>query len=328
MRVNNRSDSQSTVLEPGTLAFLRSLETQRNTPLHRLNPVDARRQFLQLQAAGHIVKLPATIEEMTIQTGPTGSIELRIIRPPGNTSLLPGVIYFHGGGWVTGDADTHDRLMRELVNATQTTIIFVHYDRSPEARYPIAVEQAYSATTWVAEHGAIIRVDSSRLAVAGDGAGGTLATVVTMLAKARQGPKIDFQALFYPATDAQPSGYASYHQFGDGRYWLSAASVAYAWDSYAGLDQRREPTVSPLHASVTQLQGLPPALVITAENDVLRDEGEAYVRQLIEAGVVVTATRYLGTIHGFMILNALAETPAARAAVAQAGAALRQAFAR
>ncbi|MCB0209160.1 MAG: alpha/beta hydrolase [Anaerolineae bacterium] len=316
------------MLDPATLAFLRSLEAQSSAPPHGLNPADARSRFLQLQADSPVAKLPATIEALTIQTGPTGLIDLRIIRPPGITSLLPGVIYFHGGGWVTGDSDTHDRLLRELVNATQTTLIFVHYDRSPEARYPIAVEQAYSATAWVAEHGAMIGVDTSRLAVVGDGAGGTLATVVTMLAKERQGPKIDFQALFYPATDAQQPGYASYHQFGDGRYWLSAASVAHAWDSYAAVDLRREPTVSPLYASVEQLQGLPPALVITAENDVLRDEGEAYVRKLIEAGVVVTATRYLGTIHGFMILNALAETPATRAATIQVGAALRQAFAR
>ncbi|HRV93482.1 MAG TPA: alpha/beta hydrolase [Anaerolineae bacterium] len=326
--MNSSSDGRSAFLESGTLAFLRSLEAQSSAPLHRLNPADARSRFLQLQADSHVGKLPATIEDMTIQTGPTGSIELRIVRPPGNSSLLPGVIYFHGGGWVMGDAETHDRLIRELVNITQTTIIFVHYDRSPEARYPIAVEQAYSATEWVAEHGATVRVDSSRLAVAGDGSGGTLATVVTMLAKERQGPKIDFQALFYPATDAQLPGYASYHQYGDGRYWLSAASVAYYWDSYAAADLRQQPTVSPLHASVTQLQGLPPALVITAENDVLRDEGEAYVRKLIEAGVVVTATRYLGTIHGFMVLNALAETPATRAATVQVGAALRHAFAR
>lgn len=322
------SDARSAIIESGTLAFLRALEAQSSPPIHRLNPADARRRFLQLQADSHVVKLPATIEAMTIPTGPTGSIDLRIVRPPGNTSLLPGVIYFHGGGWVMGDADTHDRLLRELVNSTQTTIIFVDYARSPEARYPIAVEQAYSATAWVADHGATIRVDTSRLAVVGDGSGGTLATVVTMLAKERQGPKIDFQALFYPATDAQQPGYASYHQFGDGGYWLSTAGVAYFWDSYAAADLRQQPTVSPLQASVAQLQGLPPALVITAENDVLRDEGEAYVRKLIEAGVVVTATRYLGTIHGFMILNALAETPAARAATVQVGAALRQAFAR
>lgn len=326
--MKNSSDAQLAVLEPETQAFLRTLEAQGSAPLHTLAPAEARARLVQAQAAGRVVKHPAAIEDQAIQAGPTGSIGLRIIRPSGNTSLLPGVIYFHGGGWVMGDADTHDRLVRELVNATQTTLVFVNYDRSPEARYPIAVEQAYSATAWVAEHGATIRVDTSRLAVAGDGSGGTLATVVTMLAKERQGPKIDFQALFYPATDAQQPGYASYHQFGDGRYWLSTASVAYYWDSYAAADLRREPTVSPLHAPVAQLQGLPPALVITAENDVLRDEGEAYVRKLIEAGVDVTATRYLGTIHGFMMLNALAETPATRAAMAQAGAALRRAFAR
>jgi acetyl esterase len=237
------------------------------------------------------------------------------------------VIYFHGGGWVLGDKETHDRLVRELVNATQSTIVFVDYDRSPETRYPLAIEQAYSATVWVAEQGASIGVDTSRLAVAGDNVGGNMAAVVTLLVRERQGPKINFQALLYPVTDANLDN-GSYRQFGDGRYWPSTAGMAWFWDSYVAADQRQEPTVSPLQASVAQLQGLPPALVITAENDVLRDEGEAYAHKLIEAGVLVTATRYLGTIHDFMMLNALAETPAARAAIAQASAALRNAFAR
>jgi acetyl esterase len=228
---------------------------------------------------------------------------------------------------VLGDKESHDRLVRELVNATQTTIVFVDYDRSPEARYPIAIEQAYSATAWVAEHGASLGVDTSRLAVVGDSVGGNMAAVVTMLARERQGPKIDFQLLFYPVTDADLDN-GSYRQFGDGNYWLSRAGMTWFWDSYVAADQRRQPTISPLQASLEQLRGLPPALIITAENDVLSDEGEAYVHKLISAGVVVTATRYLGTIHDFIMLNALSSTPAARAAIAQAGAALRNAFAR
>jgi acetyl esterase len=236
-------------------------------------------------------------------------------------------MYFHGGGWVLGDAATHDRLLRELVNATQSTIVFVNYDRSPEAKFPIALEQAYSATAWVAKHGATIGVDPSRLAVVGDSVGGNLATAVAFLAKERHGPRLCLQVLFYPATDANLDN-ASYRQFGDGRYWLSKAGMQWFWDSYVAADQRQDPTVAPLQASLEQLRGLPPALIITAENDVLRSEGEAYVHKLIEAGVIVTATRYLGAIHDFVMLNALTGTLATRAAIAQASAALRNAFAR
>jgi acetyl esterase len=214
-----------------------------------------------------------------------------------------------------------------LVNATQSTLVFVDYTRSPEARYPIAIEQAYSATAWVAEHGASLGVDTSRLAVVGDSAGGNMAAVVTLLAKQRQGPKLCFQVLFYPVTDADLDN-GSYRQFGDGCYWLTRRGMQWFWDNYVAAEGRQAPTVSPLQASLEQLRGLPSALIITAENDVLRDEGEAYVHKLIEAGVVVTATRYLGTIHDFVLLNALRHTPAARAAIAQAGAALRNAFAR
>jgi acetyl esterase len=154
-----------------------------------------------------------------------------------------------------------------------------------------------------------------------------MAAVVTLLAKQRQGPKLCFQVLFYPVTDAALDN-GSYRQFGDGRYWLSRAGMVWFWDNYVAAEGRLAPTVSPLQASLEQLQGLPPALIITAENDVLRDEGEAYVHKLIEAGVVVTATRYLGTIHDFIMLNPLTNAPATRAAIAQAGAALRNAFAR
>jgi acetyl esterase len=282
---------------------------------------------LDVQTGGQVTKRSAIIEDQTIKAGPTGTISLRIVRPAGSTGRLPGVMYFHGGGWMLGSRETHDRLVRELVNATQSTVVFVDYDRSPEAKYPIAIEQAYSATVWVAENGASIGVDPTRLAVVGDSSGGNIAVAVTLLAKQRGVPKIDFQVLFYPVTNANLDN-VSYRQFGDGHYWLSTASMAWFWDSYVAITQRQEPTVSPLQASVEQLRGLPPALIITAENDVLRDEAEAYVHKLIQAGVVVTATRYLGTIHDFMMLNALTNTPPARAAIAQASAALRNAFAR
>ncbi|MFN8467814.1 MAG: alpha/beta hydrolase [Caldilineaceae bacterium] len=326
-------DDRAARLEPQTLAFLQALDAAGAPPLFALDPAVARLALVQLQHQVHVAVPPAVILARTLDGGPAGGVKMRIVRPLGSGSempggrLLPGIMYFHGGGWMLGDAETHDRLLRELVNATQAAIVFVDYDRAPEARFPVALEQAYFATTWVGEHGATIGVDTSRLAVAGDSTGGTLATTVAMLAGQRSGPRIAFQLLFYPAADALMNT-ATYSQFGDGRYWLGQQHMQWYWDCYTDSEHRHDPAASPLHASLEQLRGLPPALVITAENDVLRAEGEAYVHRLIEAGVVVTATRYLGTIHDFVLLNALAGTPAARAAINQASAALRNAFAR
>ncbi len=326
-------DDRAARLEPQTLAFLQALEAAGGPPLFALPPAAARRGLLQLQHQVHVAVQPAVFSARILEGGPTGTVRMRIVRPAGSGGelpagrLLPGIMYFHGGGWMLGDVETHDRLVRELVNATQAAIMFVDYDRAPAARFPVALEQAYFATAWVAEHGATLGVDTSRLAVAGDSTGGTLATTVAMLAGQRNGPKISFQLLFYPAADADMNT-VTYRQFGDGRYWLGQQGMQWFWDCYADADRRQEATASPLRASLEQLHGLPPALVITAENDVLRAEGEAYVHKLIEAGVVVTATRYLGTIHDFILLNALAATPATRAAINQASAALRNAFAR
>jgi acetyl esterase len=234
-------------------------------------------------------------------------------------------MYFHGGGWILGNKDTHDRLIREIANGAQAAVVFVNYTPSPEAHYPIAIEQAYAATRFVAEEGASLDLDGSRLAVAGDSVGGNMAAVTTLLAKQRGGPKIVFQALLYPVTDASFDT-GSYKQFAKG-WFLERQGMKWFWDAYApDHSVRREITVSPLRASTEQLRGLPPALVITAENDVLRDEGEAYAHKLTAAGVPVTATRYLGTIHDFMMLNAFADDPAPRAAIAQTNAALRLAL--
>jgi acetyl esterase/lipase len=234
-------------------------------------------------------------------------------------------MYLHGGGFVLGDRQDWDRLLRDLAHAADAAIIFVEYSRAPEVRYPVAIEEAYAATRWVAENGREISVDSTRLAVAGDSAGGNMVAAVTLLAKQRGGPKLDFQVLFYPNTDASFSS-ESYMQFASG-YFLSREDMEWFLDQYLPDKTRRtEPTATPLNAPLEQLTDLPPALVITGECDVLRDEGEAYARKLIHAGVRVTATRYLGTIHGFITLNPLANTPAARSAIAQAGNALRQAF--
>ena len=216
-----------------------------------------------------------------------------------------------------GDRHTHDRLVRELAVGIGAGIVFPEYDRSPEARYPVAIEQSYSAAQWVVEDGESKGLDASRFAAAGDSVGGNMTAALTLLAKQRSGPKLAAQVLFYPVTDASFDT-ASYEQFGEG-YFLRRDAMEWFWDQYTtDEEQRNEITASPLRASLEQLAGLPPALVINGEADVLRDEGEAYANKLRAAGVPVTAVRYQGIIHDFVMLNALRETHAADAAIKQA----------
>ena len=299
------SDHRSMHLDPHILDFLQALEAQGGPPLWTLSAASARDVLHSLQRSVTVPTLPADISDCTLLGGPTGQIGLRIVRPQGASGALPAVMYFHGGGWMLGDTETHDRLVREIATGEQATVVFVEYARSPQAKYPVAIEQAYTATTWVAEHGASIGVDPSRLAVAGEGVGGNLATVTTLLAKERGGPPIEFQVLLYPVTDANFET-PSYRAFGAEGYWL---------------------TVSPLRASLEQLRGLPPALILTNEHDVVRDEGEAYAHKLMAAGVAVRASRYLGSIHDLTLLNPIAGTPPARAALAQVNDTLRTVFA-
>lgn len=314
------------VVEPIAQAFLDALAAKGGPQLYELSVEDARGMLSGAQS-GEVAKLPANIEDGAIPGGPKGNIAVRIVRPEGNTGALPVVIYFHGGGWVLGDKETHDRLIREIAIGANAAVVFVDYSRSPEARYPGAIEEAYAATKWVAENGKTINVDSSRLAVAGDSVGGNMSAAVTLLARERGGPKINFQALFYPVTDADFDT-PSYRQFAEG-YFLTREAMKWFWNHYApDAASRKQPTASPLRASADQLRGLPPALVITGECDVLRDEGEAYARKLTEAGVPVTATRYPGIIHDFVMLNAVTDTAAARGAIAQANNTLWKVFAK
>ncbi len=225
-----------------------------------------------------------------------------------------------------GGFDTHERLIKELANNANVSVVYVNYTLSPEAKYPVALEEAYAATKWVSENGQSINVNSSKLAVAGDSAGGNMATVVAMLVKERGGPVISLQALFYPVTDYNFNT-TSYEQFQNG-YFLTRDAMKWFWNNY--VDNRttdiQDPLVSPLQSSIEQLKGLPPTLVITGENDVLRDEGEAYVHKLMEAGVPVASVRYLGTIHDFIMLNPLANTPAAEEAISQAASIINRAL--
>ncbi|CEJ96210.1 Lipase [Caballeronia glathei] len=312
------------VLEPATQQFIDALSAQKGPPIYTLSPADARNVLAGAQAQP-VTKQPAKIEDRVISAGPTGHISIRIVRPEHAKGTLPVVMYFHGGGWVLGDKNTHDRLVREIANGAQAAVVFVDYDRSPETKYPVPIEEAYAATRYVADHAQEFGVDASRMAVAGDSVGGNMAAAVTLLAKERGGPALRAQVLFYPVTDANFET-GSYNEFANGP-WLTKNAMKWFWDAYAPNPADREKiTASPLRASLEQLKGLPPATVITDENDVLRDEGEAYARKLSQAGVRVTSVRYNGTIHDFVMLNALTDTPATRAAIEQGNTALRQAL--
>ena len=260
------------LLEPTTKAFVEKINKQSGTPIYKLTPIDARKVLDDLQAATEMTKLPADIEDLNIPVGPKGQISIRIIRPKGNKGILPVIMYFHGGGWVLGDKNTHDRLVREISNGANAAVVFVNFTPSPEAKYPEPIEEAYAATKYFAENGKNFSMDTSKLVVAGDSVGGNMAAAVLLLAKERNGPKISYQVLFYPVTDANFDT-QSYQQFATD-IWLTREAMKWFWDNYLPDEgARKQPTASPLQASIDQLKGQPPALIITDENDVLRDEG-------------------------------------------------------
>ncbi|WP_089102812.1 alpha/beta hydrolase [Streptomyces hyaluromycini] len=310
------------VLEPAAQAFV---EATANPPyLFDLAPAEGRKAVDEVQSGE--IALPAVDEEwITVEGGPTGSVRARIVKPAGATGPLPVIIYIHGAGWVFGNAHTHDRLVRELAAGADAAVVFPEYDLSPEARYPVAIEQNWAVAQWIAAQGATKGLDAGRIAVAGDSVGGNMSAALTLMAKERGGLPLLQQVLFYPVTDASFDT-ASYHQFATG-YFLRRDGMQWFWDQYTTDEtERAQITASPLRATTEQLTGLPPALVITGEADVLRDEGEAYANKLRTAGVPVTAVRYQGIIHDFVMLNALRDTHAAEAAINQAVAVLRSAL--
>lgn len=312
-------------VENETRVFLEKIQKNSDPPLYKMSPDQARSVLSSLQSGSTTMTVPAVDSHDYIISGRNSkNISIRIVRPVDSANkTLPIIIYIHGGGWVLGGIDTHDRLVRELSNSINAGIVFVNYSRSPEAKYPVALEEAYDSLKWISENANSLSLDPTRLAVAGDSVGGNMATAVTMLAKIRGGPRILYQVLFYPVTNANFDT-QSYQDYQDG-YFLTREAMKWFWDSYISNEtDLKEPTVSPLLASTEQLSGLPSALVITGEFDVLRDEGEAYAHKLMDAGVRVTACRYHGTIHDFVMLNDITRTPAARGAIEQASHKLRR----
>jgi acetyl esterase/lipase len=304
--------------------FLKALNSGSGKPIEQLSATAARKVLMDAQKS--VAFDYSEIEEserMIVQDGE--KVTIHIVKPTGVNPAAPVFIFIHGGGWVLGDYQTHRRLVRDLVVASGAVAVFPDYTPSPEAQYPVAINQIYAVLEWVAENGETIGVNGSNLAVVGNSVGGNMTASVVLMAKERKGPAIKLQVMLWPVTDANFET-SSYRELGDERF-LTRNMMIWFWDNYLpDKNARREIYASPLQASLDQLKDLPPALIQTAENDVLRDEGEAYARRLDEAGVKVTLTRYGGLIHDYGLLNPLADVPAVKTALLQAGAVIREAL--
>jgi acetyl esterase len=314
MSTTTETKAVKPVLEPAAQSFVEA--TAKPPYLFEIPPAEGRKAVDDVQS-GEITKPEIDEEWITVNTGPTGDVRVRIVKPVGATGMLPVILFIHGAGWVFGDALTHDLLVRKLAIGTRAAVVFPEYSLSPEAHYPVAIEQNYAVAQWITDEGASKGLDASRLAVAGDSVGGNMTAAATLMAKERGDINFSAQVLFYPVTDANFDT-GSYEQFAEG-YWLRRDAMQWFWDQYTTDEaQRSQITASPLRASLDQLAGLPQALVITDEADVLRDEGEAYANKLRQAGVPVTAVRYQGIIHDFVMVNSMSETHAAQGAISQA----------
>jgi acetyl esterase len=307
-------------VDPQIQALLDRMKASGAPPMHELSVAEARKAFVAASAGvnGPPVQV-AAVADRTVP-GPAGEIPVRVYTPHGEPPF-PIVVYFHGGGWVVGTLDTYDPLCRALAAAVPAVVVSVGYRLAPEDRFPAAAEDAYAATVWASRNAAALGGAQHRLAVAGDSAGGNLAAVVALAARDRGGPALGFQLLVYPILDAAMDT-ASYRDKADG-YYLEAATMRWYWGHYLGGADGARPDASPLRAAA--LGGLPPALVLVAEHDVLRDEGEAYAERLHAAGGRARASRYDGMVHGFVRWRAV--TPVADLALQEAAAALRDALA-
>ncbi len=311
------------VLEKTTQQFIDSLKG--STPINQLPYAEARQVLIDAQTKGDTMMPEADVQEMTLNVGPTGEVKVYTVRPAGTEGeTLPGVVYFHGGGWVLGNFTTHERLMRDLATQANAAMVFVEYSPAPEQKHPVQLDQDYAVLQYVSENAGEFGIDANRLAIAGDSVGGQMVAVTAVRAKA-EGPALDAMVMFYPVTTADLTSH-SYELFAEGP-WLSKATMAWFWDAYlpAGTDSA-DPMISPLNYGAEELADLPPALVITDANDVLRDEGEAFASKLTLAGVETQSTRYDFTTHDFVMLNAYAQTPATTAAINEAANFLKDHF--
>jgi acetyl esterase len=310
-------------IDPKIRSFLAELNKD-SSPFWELPGPQVRAVLTGLQAKTPVDLSGVAISERMISENGQ-SVKLYIMKPDRVSGSPPVLLFIHGGVWIAGDFENHKRLVRDLVVGSGAAAVFVEYTPIPDAVFPTQVEQNYAAAKWVAEHGREIGVDASRMAVAGNSVGGDMSAALTLMAKDRGGPNIRLQVLLIPATDTNFET-ESYRNFETGRF-LARAFMQFGWRIYAPDEKTRgNPYAVPMQASLEQLRGLPPALVITAENDPLRDEGEAYARKLKEAGVAVTATRYNGMIHDFVLLNGIHDVPGVRAALRQASEAIRDAL--
>ena len=309
-------------LSRGVKAFLKALNSSDGRPLETLPPLEAREVLVKAQASVAVDLSGIEESEKTISADGY-QIQLNIVRPQGVKGKLPVFIFIHGGGWVLGDYPTHKRMVRDLVVLTGFAGVFVNYTRTPDAKYPQAINEIYAVIRWVSEHSDEIGVDGKNLAVVGSSAGGNMTAATVLKAKEKGGPEIKLHIMMWPVTDANFER-ESFKQFGEKRF-LTAPLMKWMWDLYTtDPKERKEIYASPLLASVEQLKGLPPALIMVAESDILRDEGEEYGRKLDEAGVKVTTVRYDGMIHDFGLLNGLAEEPAVRSLFEHAAAELKK----
>lgn len=282
-------------------------ETGKNStkPLYEMTPDEARSFLVSLQKK-YPINLSADITDRIIQTETAGEVDIRIIRPLNENRKLPAIVYAHGGGWVMGDKEVYDTLIKQLSISTHSAVIFVNYERSPENTYPKALNQIYGVLKYVSTYPDEFDIDENLISIAGDSAGGNMAIACTLKANIEKAPKIQAQILIYPVADASMNS-ESYKEFQNGP-WLSKKAMEYFWNAYMPQkSERNNILISPVNADIEDLKNLPPALIITAENDVLRDEGEEYARKLNLAGVKVSNIRLNGTIHDFMMINALSE---------------------
>lgn len=320
----NKSQTSHTIANQpqptaGVAAFLAALNGAGGKPMEQMTPAEARQVLIGAQQGAELP--PADVSEKQI-TALGKPLTLTIVKPVGATGVLPAFMFFHGGGWVLGDFPTHERFVRDLVVESGMAAVFVNYDPSPESHFPVAITQSYEATKWVAEHGAEIGVDGSRLALVGNSVGGNMVAAVALQAKQHGTPAIRYNVMFWPVTNAD-FGTDSYQRYAQGHF-LTQGMMRWFWDNYTSSEQDRASILaSPLRASHEQLAGLAPTLIQTAELDVLRDEGEAFGRKLDEAGVKVTVTRYNGLIHDYGLLNALSREPAVRTALSQVASELK-----